>query len=263
MNYAPAQDQLPVLCRSCGGPSGVGPDLVLRCPFCGAVDQLPGDALTRALELKRRLADASRNVAQVEGLERALGSIFEQRGAFLRATGTYLFLFVLVTVWSALSAYPYIVDAPGDFQLGILLYGMMGPFFVGGLVVAMAFSLFVGRMSYRRKIRPLLFARPPRMPGAPARCRACGGDLPPAQGPLMSCRFCTTQNLVTPEIERDRTRLLENEVAFHRSRAANVQANTAKISTHMTRTLIVSIVVVYLSLFGLAALASLALEAAT
>ncbi len=262
MNLAPAQEQLPILCRACGGPSGVGPDLVLRCPYCGAVDRLPADALTRALELKRRLGDAARSVAQVEGLERALSSIFEQRGAFLRATGTYLFFFMLVTAWAALSAYRVVVDAPGELQLAILLNAAMGPCFVGGLVVAMAFSLFVGRVSYRRKIRPLLFARPSRIPGAPARCRACGGDLPHAEGPLMSCRFCATQNLVTPEIERDRARMLDNEVAFHRSRTAQVQASTGRIGTHMTRALIVSVVLVYLSMFGIAALASLALQAA-
>jgi hypothetical protein len=139
----------------------------------------------------------------------------------------------------------------------------MGPLFVGGLVLAFGIALTVGRFSYRRRVRPLLLSRPPLAPGAPARCRACGGDLPPGRSSILSCRYCNTQNIVTEEILRDRARLLESETAFFRARASGATAATSRIGTNMTRTLVVVIVLSYLAMFGVAALASALLDAAT
>jgi hypothetical protein len=259
----PGREQLPVLCRACGAPAEVGPTFLVRCGFCGMHDELPKDELDRALELKRRLSDAARYVAQVEGMERALATMFEEKGAFLRATGAYLVVLALVCVWAGVAAWPILTTSPGQFRAGLLLYAAMGPAMVGGFVLAIGFALLVGRMGYRRRVRPLLYARPPRAPGAPSRCRGCGADLPTSRSPIMPCRYCQTQNLVTEDILRDRARLLESENSFYRARAGGATAATSRIGTHMTRTLIVAIVVVYGGMFGIAALASALIDAAT
>jgi hypothetical protein len=86
---------------------------------------------------------------------------------------------------------------------------------VGGMVLA--YTLVARR--YMRRIRPRILARAPREPGAPVRCRVCGGDLPPGHGAWIECRYCHAMNLVTPEIARDRARLLEAETREYELRA--------------------------------------------
>jgi hypothetical protein len=257
-----APEQLPALCRVCGAPCRIGPSGDLACPFCGTRDVLPPDPFGRMMELKRRLDAASRAAGQLEGLERALAYVFEDRGAFFRATSAYLVVFVMVCVLTAFQSCSVLAGAPDDLEVGLVLYALLGPALAGGFVVAFGFALLAGRFRYRRAVRPHLFARPPAQPGTPARCRACGADLPPARAAVTTCRFCATQNLVTAEVMRQVGGGADADAAFYRARANRAQASTARIGQGMTRIVFVSLVAVYLGIFGLAALASFAISAA-
>jgi len=75
-----------------------------------------------------------------------------------------------------------------------------------GVGVVLLLALFMANTRYRRDVRPHLFARTPRTPGANARCRACMGDLPDERGPFIVCRYCETRSLVTG-FDRSRSRL--------------------------------------------------------
>jgi hypothetical protein len=258
-----APEQLPALCRVCGAPCRIAPNGEIACPFCGARDVLPPDPFGRMMELKRRLDAASRAAGQLEGLERALAHIFEDRGAFFRATSAYLLVFVMVCLLTAFQSFRVFASAPDDLELGFVLYALLGPALAGGFVFAFGFALLIGRIRYRHVVRPHLFARPPLQPGTPARCRACGADLAPARAAVTTCRFCSTQNLVTPEVMRHIAGGADAEAAFYRSRVTRAQASTAKIGQGMTRVALVTMIGVYLGIFGLAALASLAISAAT
>jgi hypothetical protein len=256
MGYTPSQEQLPVLCKACGGATTPRDDLSLECPYCGAKDKLPDNELDRALELKRRVGSRAASVAQLEGLSAALASIFEDRGAFLRVTSPWLVVAVLVTVWQLLGSWSAIDKAPSNLKLPLMLYAAMGTLWISGICLAFVVALAVGRSRYRRAVRPLLMARPPRRPGAPSRCRACGGDLPDDRGPLIRCRFCRTHSLVTPELQSNREQLLRDEEAAYRSQAAKVSSTTARSSVNMSRILVIAVVITYLAVIGLAKVAS-------
>jgi hypothetical protein len=247
--------QIPILCRNCGGPAAPAWDGSIACPYCGHRDQLPADELGRALELKRRVAAAAEGVAQLRGLESALGHVFESRAAFLRASGLWFFVALFVAGYALFSAREIIAAAPPGFRATLIVNSLIGPSFVAGVGLAICLALFIGRVSYRRRVRHLLFARAPREPGHPTRCRACDGDLPDRREAFVSCEYCNTQNLVTPEIQRDRERLLAAEVAFYRARAQGALAATTRGSIHMSRIFTISVVAVYGGMIGLAYLA--------
>jgi uncharacterized Zn finger protein (UPF0148 family) len=248
--------QIPILCAQCGGATTPRDDGTLACPFCGHQDRLPDDQLGRALELKRRVTAAANGVAQLRGMESALGTIFESRGAFVRAAGPWLVLAPLILAYSLFSAWPHIEKAPPEFRAGLIANALLGPMFIAGILFAIFFAMTIGRFHYRRKVRPLMYARSPRAPGLPVRCRACGGDLPDRRGPFIVCDFCRTHNLVTPEVQKHDARLLDEEQRFHRDRANKLVAQTARASVHMSRFLVIGIIVAYAGMIGLAYLAS-------
>jgi DNA-directed RNA polymerase subunit RPC12/RpoP len=257
MTFDGARDQIPVLCKNCGGPMEPREAFAFVCPYCDSRDRLPEDELDRALELKRRIARVKSREVQIDRAQMALARIFEDRKAFFRVQGTWLFVFVVVVAYSVLGSWSVIANAPPGFGVGLAIHALVGPMFVGGIAVAFAVALWIGRAGYRRSVRPLLTARPPRQPGEPVRCRTCGAGLPDERGPLIQCRYCDTHNLVTAEIQEDRTRLLSEEEDDYRRRASGAVAQTARRAVHMTRTLVVSIVVVYALVFGLMYLASM------
>lgn len=248
--------QIPILCARCGGAATPADDGGLTCPFCGHADRLPDDQLGRALELKRRVTAAANKVAQLRGMESALGHIFESRGAFVRAAGPWLVLAPAILVYSLVSSWPHIEKAPPEFRAGLIANALLGPMFVAGVLFAIVFALAAGRFHYRRTVRPLLFARRPRAPGLPVRCRACGGDLPDQRGPFIACAFCATHNLVTPEVQRHDARLLEEEERFHREHAHRVVAQASRGAVHMSRFLVIGVAIAYAGMIGLAYLAS-------
>ncbi|MCA9585637.1 MAG: hypothetical protein KC657_09785 [Myxococcales bacterium] len=261
---APA-DGTPVLCKRCGAPTDVQPDLSLVCRFCGTPDRLPPDELGRALEIRGRLLMAASSVSQVASTEAALAGIFERRGAFWTVMGPWPVLALLVVGYSvlgALSTLSALPDAvPDDVRVELIVASLYAPFFILGITLSFPVALLVGRFSYRRSVRPHLAARPPHYPGAPMRCRACGGDLPATRDAITACRFCRTANALAADLARDAQRQLDAEIAAYRARASGAVSATSRAATHMTRTVIVCFALVYVGIFALGALTKVVLTA--
>ncbi len=252
----------PILCRRCGGASDMGPDASLRCRYCGNVDRLPPDELGRALEIRGRLVLAASRVAQVTGTERALAGIFEGSRAFFSLMGPWPILAALVianAVWSAhgtLASLPAVV--PDSTRFEIVVASVYGPLFVLGITLSFPIALLVGRRSYRRGVRSKLVARPAAAPGAPMRCRACGGDLPAARDAFVTCRYCRTPNLLAAQTAEEVKRRTDEELAEYHARANGIYAATSAASTHMSRTLIASFALVYVGVIAFGMLARVA-----
>lgn len=242
---APSAEQIPILCGRCGGHVQADASLRVQCRYCGNVEQLPPDSLTRALELKRRIASAANGAAQLDGTQMALANIFEDRGAYFRVTGIYLAFFAFILVYSAIGSWEPISKAPDNLAPILIMNALTGPLFIGGGCVALAIALAVGRWQYRKTVRPLVSARPPKAPGAPMRCRGCGADLPSQRSPLVKCHYCSTTSVVTKEVQAHASELLAKEEQDLRARAMGAVSNTARLSVHMKRTAIVCFVGVY------------------
>jgi hypothetical protein len=253
----------PVLCKRCGAPTDVQPDLSVRCRFCGTPDRLPPDELGRALEIRGRLTIAASRVAQLAASEAALAHIFERRGAFLSVMGPWPVLALVVVGYGVLSTSSMLASLPAsvpdNVRLEAVIASAYGPAFVLGIAVSLPVALLVGRISYARKVRPLLAARPPRYAGAPMRCRACGGDLVPTPDAFVRCRFCQTQNVIAAELAQDATRRLDEELAAYRAQATGTLAGTSRAATHMTRTFAVCLALIWGGIVVLGVLAKLGL----
>lgn len=253
----------PILCKRCGGHTEPLPDLSIRCRYCGLVDRLPPDELGRALEIRGRLQLAVAQVAQLASTEAGLASIFERKGAFLSVMGTMPVLALIVVAYTAYGVVTTLASLPDSVpeatRLEIAVASAYGPLFVLGLTVSFPIALLVGRISYGRSVRPLLAARPPFYPGAPMRCRACGADLPPVRDAFVMCRFCRTQNVLAKEVAANARQHLDAEIQAYRARASGALTGTSRASTHMTRTLVVCFVLVYLGIFLFGAVARVAI----
>lgn len=255
------QEQTPVLCSECLGPAHAALDGTVTCGYCRHVGRLPDDQLQRAMELSRRVRQAAVSVAQLEGTERALGHIYESRWAFVRVAGPFAVAAVFFLVQAVISSWDGIANAPPNLRPMLIVNAAFGPIMIGGLAVSLCLALAIARRGYRRNVRPLLFARAPQQPGLPARCRACGAPLhdPNAhhdtradRGAIDACRYCGTQNLVTAELERDRSRLLEQERRFHANRGHQIIGATARKMPNTQYIFVGSCIAVYLVLMGLA-----------
>lgn len=254
----------PILCRRCGAPSEVLPDMSLRCRHCGNPDRLPPDELGRALEIRGRLTLAASRVSQLAGTEQALAGIFEKRGAFVTVMGPWPILAVLVVAYAIFGTYNTLSNLPAavpdSVRLELVVAAAYGPLFVLGITISFPFALLVGRFSYSRRVRPQIAARPPFHPGAPMRCRACGGDLPHAADAFVTCRFCRTPNVVASQTAEQMKRSLDEEIAGYRQRAGGLYTATAQASTHMTRTLMVCFALVYVGIIGFGMVASIVVK---
>ena len=258
-------DGAPVLCKRCGAPTEVQPDLSLSCRFCGTLDRLPPDELGRVLEIKGRLAMAAGRVAQLASSEAALASIFERKGAFWSVMGPFPFLALAVVSYAVYGAYATLsalpASVPDAVRIDLVVAAAYGPLFILGITISLPLALLVGRLSYTRNVRPRLAARPPRYAGAPLRCRACGGDLPPSRDAVVHCTFCRTQNLVSADVARDAARRLDEEIAAYRAQASGIVTGTSQAATHMTRTFFVCFGLTYAGMFVVGAVARLVLGA--
>ncbi len=193
--------------------------------------------------------------AQLQGAEAALGHIFESPWAFVRAAGLFIVVAFIAGGYSLISAWQIWNTAPVSVRTSLIINTAMFPAAVGGFALSICVALAIARRSYRRAVRPLLFARAPLQPGLPARCRACGGPLPDGRDAFVMCRYCNTQSLVTPELERDRVQLLQGEQRFYTDRAHRVVAATTSLP-NTQRILLVSCLLIYGLMIGLAALSN-------
>jgi DNA-directed RNA polymerase subunit RPC12/RpoP len=248
----------PVICRQCGGNMTLQNDLVAVCRYCGARDTLPHDELGRALDIKNRLAAAEQRVAQLRGVDAALASIFEDPKAFLRVSGLY-FAFAVLLLGASLSqlfssVLPNVSRLPLGVILSLLAGQLIGPLSILGFAFSFAIALAHGRSHYRKTLRPLLLARAGRDHVTFA-CRACGGDLPPAQRADVRCPYCNTLNLIPKELHGAHAAALFQMAESTRQQLRGINVTTISIASRMRRALLISGVLAVALIFGLQALA--------
>jgi hypothetical protein len=220
-----------------------GADLSVECQHCGSVDVLPSDEAGRVLEVRSRLALAEERALQVRGMDATLATIFEDRMAFARVSGLYLAMaFVIVAMvaaqWLSFGALPALAPpALAD----MLLAQATAPMLMLGVGLSFALALGYGRSHYRKMLRPLLIARIAREPGARARCRVCGGELPEARSVDVRCEYCRSLNLVPRVLHASQSSALAAEADALRAKLAGVNLATLSIARRMRSAWIVCV----------------------
>ncbi|MFM2421372.1 MAG: hypothetical protein RL385_6095, partial [Pseudomonadota bacterium] len=211
---------IPTPCVQCGGTSEleVGAAAArLVCRYCGHVEALPTAHEARVQELSERLLRLGRARAQREAALLRYASLWQRlttpdaRRA-LMGTGVTL-LFVALSTFRDL---PRALRAPVELRAQLVTNVMWGPSFVLAAVLASLCSYVLGRRRYLREVTPLLAARAPLAPGAPLRCRVCGGPLhTPREAVFWRCEYCQSTHLLPDRHAHEHAEALGAELAVH------------------------------------------------
>lgn len=207
---------LPALCRNCGASAHFVHD-ELHCSYCGTREVLPREQGALVGELQQRLFFAANASFQATGTLRALAGMFERGPTVGAVAWTFFALGAAVTTSVVVDSWSLWQAAPAGLRPGLVTTALLTP----ALVLAVPFSLVVarvvGRMRYRRVVRPYLLARPPRAGGKAARCRVCGGDLPQTLEPLVACKFCRSESVIGREL------FVQNAVAIRQAELGDLR----------------------------------------
>lgn len=236
-----APEQLPVLCRRCGGAARLLDVQHLECPYCGLRDQLPGDVTLRNIDLRARIEAAHAALAQLDGLTLAMARIFEGRGGLVRVLVPLGVVFGGLLAANLAGALEDARAAPADLRLCITANALAASSLLWAVPLGVAAGLVVARWRYRSRVRPWLLARAPVADGAPCRCRVCGAPMETHDRALfVACRFCQTQNLLVGEVFADRARRLHDEQRFHHERVLGASMAASKVGANLDRVLYLS-----------------------
>ena len=152
--------------------------------------------------LQQRLFFAAHESFQVTGTLRLLIGVFEQ-GPRVGAIAWSLFALSAAVMGSvAADSWATWQAAPVAARASLVSSALFTPALVLAVPVSIVVARLVGRMRYRRILRPHLLARAPRAGAKAARCRVCGGDLPPSADRFVVCKFCRSESVVGPELFR-------------------------------------------------------------
>lgn len=180
-------------CPACGKPARLcvmTPDAI-RCSACGFHGAVPADAAARLAEAARVLRATDVRARQLsakfaESLARA--GWYQLRFLLMSAfvlVPTGLFVAFCVFAWAITEA-----EMARLFLVPVLPYlVMLGVTWLGHRWVKDRSSALVEKVS----------AVPPGVPGEPAACHVCGGDLEHRDVyAIVRCRFCQSDNVVDP-----------------------------------------------------------------
>jgi hypothetical protein len=184
----------------------------VQCPYCHRTDDVPREAASRLAFLRARAAELRAVRQELTAMDQRVARTLEDgtwlRGTLLAAIGP----FSLIMIFLVLPGLYY-----GGAAGGLMGFGMLAQLL--GIILGMALPYRALSRRYLRVIRPRILARAPERPGAPARCRICGGPIEVHGSPFVDCHFCGSTNLVTHELVHECRRFLDAELAEYRYRA--------------------------------------------
>lgn len=150
--------------------------------------------------LQQRLFFAASESFQATGTLRFLAGVFEQ-GPRVGVVAWSLFaLGAAVTGSVVVDSWALWQVTPGVARASLVTSALFMPALVLAVPLSLVVARLVGRLRYRRIVRPLLLARPPRGGATAARCRVCGGELPKSLERFVVCKFCRSESVVGPEL---------------------------------------------------------------
>jgi len=209
---APPPELPPMPCAVCGAPmiatepQFLHQDPELACRYCGRREALPKDAAQLHRHVRLRLLQLTQ---AREATEAPLRTFKMMNHSWPQAIGLVALMaayqaWSLGTHWSNLGKLE-----PSQAVVGFVPLAAMFGMVSGWLGMRRVFS---------RQLVPLLRARPPHAPGLAARCRTCGGNLPPVRAPQVSCSYCGASNLLDAALTANAAALLQQEAQEYQNR---------------------------------------------
>jgi len=188
-------DPWAVSCAGCGAPAAISlahPDEV-RCTHCGEA-RPPGPEVVERLAAGRAALEAVQTSARQLDRHRRRALHRADNAVVLFTVGLVLLL-LAAPVYLCGGGYGLLVGDGESMLFGCTCTNMLLSLLV---LVPLAWRRMVAR---RRQLVRSCAAEPPLTPGAAARCRLCGGDLPDAAGAeaVVRCTYCDADNLVAAD----------------------------------------------------------------
>jgi hypothetical protein len=240
-NVINAPEQLPVLCRRCGGAARMLDVQHLECQYCGQRDQLPTDAILRNIDLRARIDGARAMLAQLDGLSLAMARMYEGSGGLLRVGVPLVALFGTMLASNLYSAFQTNNTAPEALRTCLVVNMAASSAMLWVLPLGIFAGLLIARFRYRKHVRPWLLARAPLVEGAPARCRVCGAPIETLTNAVWcTCRHCQTQNLLVGEVFQHRAQRLVQEQQFHHQRVVGASTASSQLGVKLDRIFYIS-----------------------
>lgn len=251
--YAAARmpEGTPIVCKNCGGSMRLQPDSSALCGYCGARDQLPADEAGRYLELKNRLAFARSKALQLQGMDVALAHVFEDKRAFFRVSGVYLATALLILFLSVGSLLSNGVSdrVPENYRQSMWMHQLFAPGMVLGVALSFGLGLLGGRSHFRRRVRPLLMARPLQAGHAGFGCRVCGAELRPGADASATCPYCNSVNLLPASHHEASISALNQQAHGMQHDARHAHVSMVSIATRMRRIVIAGVAASFLIVY--------------
>lgn len=212
LGFAPVAEVPPTPCTVCGAPmvatepQFLHQDPELACPYCGRRETLPRDAAQLHRHLRLRLLQLSQ---AREAAEAPLRTFKLMNDSWPPAIAMVLVM-AIYQAWSLSNNW----RALGKLDPSQAILGLVPLAASIGMV-----SGWLGmRRVFSRRLRPILRARPPHAPGLAARCRNCGGNLPPVRAPQVLCSYCGAGNLLDAALTANAAALLQQEAREYQRR---------------------------------------------
>ncbi len=182
-------------------------DPELACRYCGRREVLPKDAAQRHRHLRLRLLQLSH---AREAAEAPLHTFKVMNDSWPPAIALVVGM-SLYQAWNLHNNW----RALGQLDPSQALFALVPLAVAIGMV-----SGWLGmRQVFSRQLRPILRARPPHAPGLAARCRNCGGMLPPVRAPQVACGYCGANNLLDATLTANAAALLQREEQGYQQRS--------------------------------------------
>ena len=231
-------------------------DSSARCVFCGAIEQLPHDEAARYLELRNRLSYARSRALQLQGMDVALARVFEYKQAFVRVSGVYLGIALVVLLLSVGSLLSSGVSerVPENYRRSLWMHQLFAPGMLLGVAFSLGLGLWGGRAHFRKRVRPLLMARPLYAGHAGFGCRVCGGELRPSSEAGATCPYCGSVNLLPASQHDASLAAVSQQAQTMQHDARRAQASMVSISARMRRIVIAGIAASFVVCYALPAL---------
>jgi hypothetical protein len=206
---------LPAPCLTCGAPmeptdaEGLHGDPTLNCAYCGRSESMPADKAAQHRHLRLRLLQIQRTREAIEAPLKTFNMVRQ----------AWAFGLVPIIIIGGYQAWQIFQTPRGLVPLQSLIFALIIFSVVPGVLAG-----YVGMMrTFKRLVRPYMLARPPLEQGLAARCRTCGGHLPPVRTPSVICTYCHANNFLDSSLARNASDLLAAERVEYDRRARGGQ----------------------------------------
>jgi len=176
-------------CPGCGRPLAfsLSQPEGFQCDACGARGRHPPEIVEQLRKADELLRQGHAQHRQFDGVQRFS---LNASGILL---GLYLFIFFAAMVPAGCSAGCALVQSVGGTPAGVMMMGLPPVILFSSGILGLLILLRT-----RRSLREKSAAIPPSAPGAPARCRVCGGPLESTvTDVIVRCPYCAADSVVT------------------------------------------------------------------